>query len=178
MTGNTDYKYVKPSRWSYNANRPVERVSWRTVQVFLKRLNHLQRLAGQLPEGWTYVLPTESQWEYACRAGTTSAYSWGDSIDKTNANYLWEGEEGYDFFKDNKQPCEVGQYAPNPWAFTICMGMSGSGRLIGLVRIRGNPVINPTGASSATIGSLGGWPCALSRLACVLPHDTAPIKAR
>ena len=48
MTGR-DHKYVKPSRWSNNANRPAERVS-RTVQVFLKRLNHLQRLAGHCPK--------------------------------------------------------------------------------------------------------------------------------
>ena len=56
-------------------NRPVEMVSWDDAQVFLTRLNEQQ--ANNLPAGWSYVLPTESQWEYACRAGTTTAYSMG-----------------------------------------------------------------------------------------------------
>ena len=175
MTGNTDYKYVKPSRWSYNANRPVERVSWRTVQVFLKRLNHLQRLAGQLPEGWTYVLPTETQWEYACRAGTTSAYSWGDSIDKTNANYLWEGT--YDFFADDKQPCEVGQYAPNPWGFYDMHGnvREWTADWLGAYP-RGNPVINPTGASSGyhRVTRGGSWRFVEIGLRSAARHGTHP----
>ena len=175
MTGNTDYKYVKPSRWPYNANRPVERVSWRTVQVFLKRLNHLQRLAGHLPEGWTYVLPTESQWEYACRAGTTSAYSWGDSIDKTNANYLWEGT--YDFFADDKQPCEVGQYAPNPWGFIDTHGnvREWTADWLGAYP-RGNPVINPTGATSSyhRVTRGGSWRFVDIGLRSAARHGTHP----
>jgi len=175
MTGNTDYKNVKPSRWPYNANRPVENVSWRTVQVFLKRLNHLQRLAGQLPEGWTYVLPTESQWEYACRAGTTSSYSWGDSIDKTKANYLWEGT--YDFFKDDKQPCEVGRYAPNPWGFYDMHGNVREWTADWLGRYPGgNPVINPTGATSGhhRVTRGGSWRFVEIGLRSAARHGTIP----
>ena len=73
MTNSTES--ATPSNWHGNPNRPVEMVSWEDAQVFLTRLNEQQ--ADNLPTGWSYVLPTESQWEYACRAGTTTAYSWG-----------------------------------------------------------------------------------------------------
>ena len=85
MTGNVDGLSATPSYRSNNPNRPVENVSWNDIQVFLTRLNAQQ--SANIPEGWAYVLPTEAQWEYACRAGTTTAYSWGDSISSFDANY-------------------------------------------------------------------------------------------
>ena len=84
----------------------MEKVSWDDAQVFLTRLNAQQ--VGNLPAGWSYALPTESQWEYACRAGTTTAYSWGEGIASTNANY---SSSGY------SQTRDVGLYAANPWGF-------------------------------------------------------------
>ena len=115
MTGNSEGLNAKPSQWPNNNNRPVEKVSWNDVQVFLSRLNNMEQTAGRLPAGWKYVLPTEAQWEYACRAGTTTAYSWGNDINSSRANYNWDG--GSNYGNDFKQTRDVGQYAANPWGF-------------------------------------------------------------
>ena len=111
MKDNTLGLNPKPSRWANNENRPVERVSWEDVQVFLSRLNQMEQNAGRLPNGWKYCLPTEAQWEYACRAGTTTLYSWGNDINSSHANYNWDGNE------TTKETVDVGQYTPNSWGF-------------------------------------------------------------
>ena len=108
MTGielGPDWSSATPSQYGGNPDRPVEAVSWNNVQVFLTRLNEQQ--AGNIPDGWEYALPTEAEWEYACRAGTTTAYSWGDAISSTDANYYFTVGETTD----------VGQYSANPWGF-------------------------------------------------------------
>ena len=71
---------------------------------FCDELNKKERI----PRGWEFALPTEAQWEYACRAGTTTAYSWGNEITPQLAN-----------FKDSglNKTVEVGSYKANPWGF-------------------------------------------------------------
>ena len=63
-----------PSRFKGN-NLPVETVSWSDTMEFCRKLTEAERPAGRLPEGYEYTLPTEAQWEYACRAGTTGDYA-------------------------------------------------------------------------------------------------------
>jgi formylglycine-generating enzyme required for sulfatase activity len=119
MNGNPAGLSVDPSNFK-GSNRPVEKASWEDAQIFLSQLNSIEQTAGRLPTGWKYVLPTEAQWEYACRAGTTTAYSWGNDINSSRANYNWDGgpTDGNDF----KQTRDVGQYAANPWGFFDMQG--------------------------------------------------------
>src|SRR5438552_3331669 len=62
---------------------PVEYVSFDRVQEFMKRLT---ALPGERRLGLTYRLPTEAEWEYCCRAGTTTPYNYGNDYDATQAN--------------------------------------------------------------------------------------------
>jgi formylglycine-generating enzyme required for sulfatase activity len=70
-----------PSRFAGKGNLPVERVSWNDAIRFCRRLTQVEREAGRLPEGYAYDLPTEAQWEYACRAGEGGPYSGGSLTD-------------------------------------------------------------------------------------------------
>ena len=150
MTGNTDSLSATPSQWPNNPNRPVEKVSWADAQIFLTRLNTQQ--SANIPAGWAYVLPTESQWEYACRAGTSSAYSWGDTIAGTHANYSVSGLS---------QTRDVGYYAANPWGFFDMHGnvWEWAADRYQAAYPTGNPVVDPTGPASVSYRVLrgGSW---------------------
>jgi len=87
---------------------PAVKVSWRDIDRLCKQLGKVDRR--------TYSLPTEAQWEYACRAGTETPFSFGATISTDQANYhghyiYGKGKKG----KNREKPTPVGQFAPNPW---------------------------------------------------------------
>jgi formylglycine-generating enzyme required for sulfatase activity len=98
---------TNPSKFP-GPKRPVEGVSWNDAQEFMKKLNARERAAGRLPAGWVYRLPTETEWEYAARAGTTTAYFFGDDAGALG-KYAW--------YVDNSghQSHDVGGKRANPW---------------------------------------------------------------
>jgi formylglycine-generating enzyme required for sulfatase activity len=91
-----------PSRFK-GADRPVEMVSWDDCQEFIRRLNERSEQQAGL-----YRLPTEAEWEYACRAGSTTRYYFGDD-DAVLGGFAWYGDNS------NEQTHTVGQKKPNAW---------------------------------------------------------------
>ena len=96
-----------PSRFKGD-NRPVERVSWEDAQEFCKRLS--------AKTGKDYRLPSEAQWEYACRAGTETPFHFGETITTELANY--NGDSTYNNSPKGQrrgETSEVGIFPANEW---------------------------------------------------------------
>jgi formylglycine-generating enzyme required for sulfatase activity len=88
---------------------PVENVSWNDCQEFITRLNARQ-------DGYVYRLPSEAEWEYACRAGTTTPFSFGETLATAQANYdrnypYGDGPEG----EYREKTTRVGSFPANAW---------------------------------------------------------------
>jgi formylglycine-generating enzyme required for sulfatase activity len=94
---------------------PVGNVNFAEAEAFCARLTELARGSGALPAGWEFRLPTEAQWEYACRAGTTSATSFGDSLSSTQANFRGKPYNGGAPGPSLGRAARVGSYPPNAW---------------------------------------------------------------
>jgi formylglycine-generating enzyme required for sulfatase activity len=95
---------------------PADTVSYEEAMEFCAKLTAAERVAGRLPAGYVYRLPTEAEWEYACRAGTTTATTYGDSLSSTQANF--DGALPYGGAAVGAslgRTVRGGQYPPNAW---------------------------------------------------------------
>ena len=95
---------------------PIYYVSHDDATEFCRKLTDLERKAGRLPKHWAYRLPTEEQWEYACRAGTTTATAFGDKLDSTQANFNGDWpHNGAPKGPNRAKAVKVGSFRPNAW---------------------------------------------------------------
>ena len=125
----SEYESVMGSNPSHfkGANNPVERVSFDDVVEFCEKLSSLP---GEVAAGRVYRLPSEAEWEYACRAGTTTAYSFGDDAQDLGW-YAWYG------VNSGSTTHGVGEKLPNGWGlydmygnvWEWCSDVEGSSRV-------------------------------------------------
>jgi formylglycine-generating enzyme required for sulfatase activity len=94
---------------------PVTTINFAQAEEFCRKLTELARAAGELPKEWEFRLPTEAQWEYACRAGTTTATSFGNSLGGAQANFQGKAYNGAAEGPSLKRAAPVGSYPANPW---------------------------------------------------------------
>jgi formylglycine-generating enzyme required for sulfatase activity len=97
-----------PSQFATDPRRPVEKVSHKDAVAYCALLTRREREAGRLPADHAYRLPTEAEWEYACRAGSTYHFTFGDANAEADA-YAWTDENS----EATTHP--VGLKRPNAW---------------------------------------------------------------
>jgi formylglycine-generating enzyme required for sulfatase activity len=132
-------------------NYPASFISWHDAMKFCELMTQYEHEAGRLPAGWKYSLPSETQWEYACRAGTATAFSFGDDAAPLN-DYGWY--DGNTVRRGERFAHSIGQKQPNAW---------------GLCDMHGNVyewcLDAAPQSSSGTSGEKGGSSSAASRRA-------------
>lgn len=143
--------------------RPVESVSWNDATNFCALLTLREQAAGRIQKGFKYRLPTEAEWEYACRAGTTRQFSYGDDLDLlASTNFGWFADSLRPKFMGNSdhRTHPVGQKRPNPWGIYDMHGNVAEWCLDKYSRnYPGGSVTNPMGLgkSSTRVHRGGSW---------------------
>ncbi|MBP7429727.1 MAG: formylglycine-generating enzyme family protein [Candidatus Hydrogenedentes bacterium] len=144
----TQWEAVMGSNPAYfsGANRPVEWVSWNEVQSFITALNSLT--------GETFRLPTEAEWEYACRGGRKTRFYWGDDPTYTQiGNYAWYGSNS------GGRTHDVGTKLPNGFDLYDMSGNVWEWCQDWYDAYSSGSVTDPTGPASGPhrVGRGGGW---------------------
>jgi formylglycine-generating enzyme required for sulfatase activity len=142
-----------------DANNPAVYVSWDDAAAFCRKLSQ--------QEGRNYRLPTEAEWEYTCRAGTTTRFSFGDS-DSSVGDYAWFDGNADKVGQDYAHP--VGQKKPNHWGIYDMQGnvFEWCSDFYDEKYYSSGPSVDPNGPSSGISHSLrgGSWDDGASRLRC------------
>src|SRR5262249_32934821 len=129
VVGSNPSYFTSVNGYSDDPTRPVETVSWNDATNYCALRTAQERAAGLIPTDYLYRLPTESEWEYADRAGTTTAFYLGSRLYSGQANF--DGRNEYDASVGSiynpsgiylQQTTPVGSYAPNPWGFYDLIG--------------------------------------------------------
>jgi len=142
-----------PTEGRHGPELPVADVSWEEATNYCARLTERERQAGRLPPSFIYRLPTEAEWEYGARAGTTTKYFFGDDS-AALGEYAW-----YDA-NSQGQAHPVGQKRPNPWGLHDIYGnvwewcFGGGGAFY-----PGGNMLDPHGSLSGTNNIVRGGYC-------------------
>jgi formylglycine-generating enzyme required for sulfatase activity len=122
-----------------NPNRPAANVTWHNATEFCRRLSELAPERGM--ETSDFRLPTEAEWEYACRAGTATSYYFGDDPAMLPRCAWFHGNA-------NAQPRPVAQLTPNAWGLFDMYGNVCEWCADPFARYNAEPAIDPEGPSS------------------------------
>ena len=152
---------TNPSKFKGD-NLPVESVSWNDAQDFIRKLN-------QRDANWNYRLPTEAEWEYACRAGSQSAYHFGNSASQLG-QYAWYSGNS----DNNTHP--VGQKQPSDWGLYDMHGNVWEWCSDWYAQYGSGSVSNPTGpqSGSSRVFRGGSGTSFASLLRCAYRGNFAP----
>jgi len=147
-----------PSKFGGSKNLPVEQVSWEECQAYIMALHAFSR--GVAPEDYWFALPTEAQWEYACRAGTTTPFNFGSTLKGDKANC--DGNHPYGTStkgKDLEKTSDVGSYPANAWGLYDMHGNVLEWCLDWYGDYPSGAVTDPTGAPHGSYRVIrgGGW---------------------
>jgi formylglycine-generating enzyme required for sulfatase activity len=127
---NTNPSYFNTNNsFTLDLTRPVEQVTWFDASNYCYRLTQQEQAAGRIFTNWAYRLPTEAEWEYACRAGTTNPFCYGNDLHSGLANfngeYEYVGGTGTVFNASGivtNRSTPVGSYQPNNWGLFDTVG--------------------------------------------------------
>jgi formylglycine-generating enzyme required for sulfatase activity len=170
MTGKTtNFVFHHDGVWGTNRGRPMENITWSDATNYCRLLTQQERAARRIPATMEYRLPTEAEWEYACRAGTTNLYYNSDVLRPGQANYNCSVDQPNACSTNpvfavvapavtlEPQPISVGRFAPNIWGLhdlhgnvhEWCLDWLGDTLPIG-------PLIDPRGAAASPVRAIRG----------------------
>jgi formylglycine-generating enzyme required for sulfatase activity len=151
LMGNNPSFFNTNNGFSQDLTRPVDSATWFDASEYCTQLTRKERARGHIPADSLFRLPTEAEWEYACRAWTSTAYSYGDDPGYSNlVNYAW--------FHANSAGMThpVGQKLPNPWGLYDMHGMLEEWCQDWFASYAGGSLIDPQGSATGTLKVIRG----------------------
>ena len=141
-----------PSHFTGDPNRPVEKVTFLDALNYCSALTKRERESGRLPTGYEYRLPSEAEWEYACRAGSTNLFSFGDDAGAAG-EFAWTAENS------DATTHPVGLKRPNSWGLYDMHGNVWEWCSDWFEPFPAAPLTDPVGpaASKFKVFKGGGW---------------------